>query len=266
MKFFAATLSLSLALFAPADAATGCRAFTSSELPNNIGAAFDGDCQKCLTRTWYPCNNDPALCTPECFGATASPVPAPSPSPTNAPKDKRCKKVKRLLKKTAFWEIISGNDGKIDVGNLVDVGSKLFINGDVYSDTDFSKPSGTYNQMCTLANTDGDSIQNIQNFCEYNFCLDINEDNKGCIMLRSGGPYGPFAPPVSIPDIDAFVYGGTGCFKGIQGSAMIEAIAASSCEVDCPTPDPIRDTFLKLVLEHVVPSNSMMVRRRLTEP
>jgi hypothetical protein len=186
-----------------------------------------------------------------------------SSSKSATPPKNKCKKLKKLLKKTAFWEIISGSDGRIDLDS--GVGSKLFINGGVYSDTDFInpsvtvEPSGTYNQMCTLAKDLGTSIEN---FCEYNFCLDLGEDDKGCIMLRSGGPYDldlTSFPPKNIPDIDTFVSGGTGCFKGIQGSAMIEAIDASSCEGgNCPTPS-IRDTFLKLELEHVVSSNSMMV-------
>jgi len=110
MKFFAATLSLSLALFAHVegvpggghpggvdppgnpggdpDVATGCRAIPLADLPAGIGDAFDGDCQECLTgRTYYPCNNNPVLCTPECFGETAAPVaaPDPTPSPSSSP-------------------------------------------------------------------------------------------------------------------------------------------------------------------------------------
>jgi len=104
MKFFAATLSLSLALFAfveghpndpggdledpDNDGVLGCRAIPLLDLPAGVGDAFDGDCQECLDgRTCYPCNNTPRVCTDECFGETAPPVsaPDPTPRPTNRP-------------------------------------------------------------------------------------------------------------------------------------------------------------------------------------
>ena len=183
-------------------------------------------------------------------------APKASKAPTQKPP---CKKVKKLLEDTTFWEIVSGPDGKKNdlLTPASSVGSKFFINGHVYSNMNFTMASGTYNQMCTIAVSNTTTI--FENFCEYNFCLDVDEHNKGCIMLRSGGPYLfkiPSGPSVAtdIPVIDAFIYGGTGCLKGVEGSAMIEATVGTSVPTAAPT-----DTYLKLVLEHFVSSNSMMV-------
>jgi len=109
MKFSAAVSSLSFALFASVNGQGqsnhisehphGCRAIDRLDLDGGVGDAFDGDCQKCLpptSRTYYPCNNTPVLCTPECFSDTA-PVASPTPAPTARPTTSCRAKTRREL-------------------------------------------------------------------------------------------------------------------------------------------------------------------------
>jgi hypothetical protein len=139
-------------------------------------------------------------------------------------------------------------------------GSQFILNGNVYPHDEIDVDGGEfggwgalpltsgfiYNQQCTavkgilkfgtvdeiLERDEVDVgeppvVQVLENICNYNFCVNMDGMDGGCLFLRSGGPF-VFNPldqtPGAVPQVEATIIGGTQRFRGVLGGALITQI------------------------------------------
>jgi hypothetical protein len=129
-------------------------------------------------------------------------------------------------------------------------GSQFILNGNVYPEDEIIVNDGElvdrhvppptsgfiYNQQCTAVKgilgkgtVDGGEpvVRVLENICNYNFCVNMDGMDGGCLFLRSGGPF-DFNPldqrPEAVPQVEATIIGGTRRFRGVLGGALITQI------------------------------------------